>query len=226
MEKSGWSKQAKEKWNDRAAYWHANSVDMWDNGSRKDIVPFFQQYVEGRKKVCDLGCGDGYGAYKLAKAGYNVTGVDLSEKMIEIAKENENANLHFIQGDLSSLPFDSGEFDAALAVNSLEWTESPLKVLNEIKRVVKKNGYACIAILGPTAAPRTNSYPRLIGEKVIMNTMMPWEFQKLAEDNGWKAVDQLHVYKREAKNGLVESLPDPLKQSLTFLTAFMLERQS
>ena len=34
-----------------------------------------------------------------------------------------------------------------MAINSLEWTEEPLRALNEIKRVLKKDGYACIAIL-------------------------------------------------------------------------------
>ena len=41
-----------------------------------------------------------------------------------------------------------------MAINSLEWTEEPLRALNEIKRVLKSDGYACIAILGPTAKPR------------------------------------------------------------------------
>ena len=41
-----------------------------------------------------------------------------------------------------------------MAINSLEWTEEPLRALNEIKRVLKKDGYACIAILYDSKATR------------------------------------------------------------------------
>ena len=37
--------------------------------------------------VLDVGCGDGYGTYKLSRAGYKAVGVDLSEVMIQKGKE-------------------------------------------------------------------------------------------------------------------------------------------
>ena len=45
-----------------------------------------------------------------------------------------------------------------MAINSLEWTEEPLRALNEIKRVLKKDGYACIAIL----CNRQQSHERIV----------------------------------------------------------------
>ena len=100
-------------------------------------------------QVLDVGCGDGYGTYKLSRAGYKAVGVDLSEVMIQKGKERgEGSNLSFIKGDLSALPFENEQFESIMAINSLEWTEEPLRALNEIKRVLKKDGYACIAILG------------------------------------------------------------------------------
>lgn len=199
---------------------------MWDKGSRKEIVPFFQNYIEIGSSVCDLGCGDGYGSYKLAQSGYSVLGIDISSDMIEKAKIQRNApNLTFQKGDIANTHLENESFDAVMAINSLEWTESPLQVLFEINRIIKPSGYACVGILGPTAMPRTNSYRRLYGEEVICNTMMPWELEQLASENGWEKMDELHVYKRGADKLDLHNISNELKQALTFMSVFLLKRK-
>ncbi|MBM7647921.1 ubiquinone/menaquinone biosynthesis C-methylase UbiE [Bacillus ectoiniformans] len=222
MKQTEWNETTKVKWDEKAADWHAKSINMWEEGSRKDICSFVEKHVEASSYVADLGCGDGYGAYKLAERGFRVTGVDLSEKMVELASKNQHECLAFRQGDLQDLPFQAGELDAIMAINSLEWTEKPSDVLEEIKRVLKPSGKACVAILGPTAGPRANSYGRLSGEPVIMNTMMPWEFKQLANQSGFETIDELYVYKSGVSDDLTASLPKELKQALTFITVFML----
>ena len=76
-----WHKEAQIKWDESAKNWAANSKEMWDGGSRKTIIPFFVEHIP-LGKVVDLGCGDGYGSLKLARAGFQVIGLDLSQKMI------------------------------------------------------------------------------------------------------------------------------------------------
>ncbi|AJH17263.1 class I SAM-dependent methyltransferase [Bacillus mycoides] len=224
MAKFNWHESAEKKWDNDAEFWNQNSQEMWDSGSRSTIIPFFEQYVEKEVQVLDVGCGDGYGTYKLSLTGYKAVGVDLSEVMIQKGKERgEDPNLSFIKGDLSSLPFENEKFEAIMAINSLEWTEEPLRALNEIKRVLKKDGYACITILGPTAKPRENSYPRLYGKDVVCNTMMPWEFEQLAKEQGFEVVDGTGVYKRGVNEKMLGQLPTELQQALTFLWVFMLK---
>ncbi|MEH6891927.1 class I SAM-dependent methyltransferase [Bacillus sp. JJ864] len=226
MTKFNWHEAAQQKWDDNADFWNQNSQEMWDNGSRSTIIPFFQKYIRSGETVLDVGCGDGYGTYKLSKAGYKACGVDLSEQMIEKGKKRgEHSHLSFIVGDLTSLPFQDEEFASVLAVNSLEWTEAPLQALQEIKRVLRKEGYACIAILGPTAKPRENSYPRLYGKNVVCNTMMPWEFQKLAQEQGLYLIDGMGVYKRGVNEKMIGQLPLELQQSLTFMWVFMFQKK-
>lgn len=65
-----WSKESERLWDERAGFWSSRSQEMWESGSRKDILPFFLTHVEKFADVCDLGCGDGYGTYKLTSAGY------------------------------------------------------------------------------------------------------------------------------------------------------------
>ena len=70
--------------------------------------------------MLDVGCGDGYGTYKLSRTGYKAVGVDISEVMIQKGRSAENTDLSFIKGDLSSLPFENEQFEAIMAINSLE----------------------------------------------------------------------------------------------------------
>lgn len=219
-----WVHKSEREWNGRAEDWHSRSEEMWESGSRKDILPLLKKHLNNGDKICDLGCGDGYASFQLAKEGFHVTGVDVSGNMIEKAKKRaEELPLTFIKEDISVLPFLDGTFDAVMAINSLEWTENPFKVLNEIKRVLKKDGLLCIAILGPTAMPRMNSYRRLLGEKVICNTMMPWEMEKIAEEIGLTMIEELGVMKREAENLPISFLSRDLKQALSFLWVYLLK---
>ena len=226
MSTFNWSAEAEKLWDENSESWNAKSAAMWEEGSRKDIISFFEKHIKKGSAVCDLGCGDGYGSYKLALAGYKVIGIDVSEEMIHKAEKlNEKTGAVFKKEDISDLTLEENALDAVLAINSLEWTESPLDVLKEIRRTVKPGGRACIGILGPTAAPRANSYRRLYKEKVICNTMMPWEFERLAKENGWSKIDELGVYKKASDQLSKGSLTDELKQSLSFMWIFMLENR-
>ncbi|MGM9922845.1 MAG: class I SAM-dependent methyltransferase [Bacillus sp. (in: firmicutes)] len=223
-----WHEQAEAKWDSFARNWASNSREMWETGSRKDIMPFLSKHVAKGSRVCDLGCGDGYGSMKLLSQGYRAVGLDLSNEMIETAKSRlQGEDVRFIQGDIAELPFANGEFDAIMAINSIEWTENPLEALHEMKRVVREGGLACLGILGPTAGPRkAHSFHRLYGEKVIMNSMLPWEFERIAVENGWKLIDEFWVEKKEAKRHIMPPMPKELQQSVSFMWLFMLQKEA
>ncbi len=61
-------------------------------------------YISKDSVVLDLGCGAGNNATYLSKMGYNVTGMDLSDNMITIAK-NKKSDAKFIKGDVRKLNF-------------------------------------------------------------------------------------------------------------------------
>jgi ubiquinone/menaquinone biosynthesis C-methylase UbiE len=219
-----WHKEAEKQWNDRAEMWSSKSREMWDEGSRCTIIPFLKKHIQSGS-IADLGCGDGYGSYRLYQEGFKVIGLDLSTDMVERANARiKEEGISFVQGDLTDLPFEKEAFDAAMAINSLEWTEVPYKGLEEMKRILKPGGRLCIGLLGPTAMPRINSYRRLYGEEVICNTMMPWELQKMAEETGWTCVDGQGVYKRGIEESHLSSLDEELKQALTFMWIFIFEK--
>ncbi|WP_164214582.1 class I SAM-dependent methyltransferase [Virgibacillus sp. YIM 98842] len=220
-----WEGEAELKWDNQAESWSSRSRHMWEKGSRMDVIPFLEDNLPKGSKILDIGCADGYGSLKLAKAGYHVIGTDISGEMIRRAKDQATpGQATFIKGDVNDLPFGDREFDGIMAINVLEWTADPAKALKEIFRVVKENGLLCIGLLGPTAGPRMNSYPRLQGKNAICNTMMPWEFEKLAFEMGLEYVDGYGVYKKGVKENQYKDLPRELRQALTFLWVFMLRK--
>ncbi|WP_335869630.1 class I SAM-dependent methyltransferase [Bacillus sp. 2205SS5-2] len=220
-----WHDKAKSKWDDTADSWHSRTTSMWEKGSRKDIIPFFTKHISAESHVVDLGCGDGYGSYLLYKNGYSVVGMDLSDQMVSLAKKNETEGLSFLQGDLAALPFQNYQFNAAMAINSLEWTKDPLHSLREIHRILHPDGSLLLGILGPTAHPRSNSLPRLRGEEVICNTMMPWECKQLAEEEGFTLKGEAWVWKESVPKQVREmDMPAELKQALTFMTLLLFQK--
>ncbi|WP_110927738.1 class I SAM-dependent methyltransferase [Bacillus massiliglaciei] len=222
-----WTVSAQGKWDEMAEHWADNSRNMWESGSRKEIIPFLETYLPPEIELADLGCGDGYGSWKLAKQGYKVTGIDFSKDMIELAKEKamdpEISELNFLAGNLMELPFEANMFDAALAVNSLEWTEVPVRALAEMERIVKPGGFICIGLLGPTAAPRMHAFRRLFGDKVIMNTMQAWELKKLADTMGWKLKGEKGVPKRGMNFAELGHFSEELKMAVSFMWLFVFQ---
>ncbi|NDI36895.1 class I SAM-dependent methyltransferase [Chengkuizengella sediminis] len=218
-----WHEQAQHIWGQKANDWNESSQNMWEEGSRKTIIPFLKKYMTKGSYIADIGCGDGYGSYKLMRENYRVIGMDISREMIEIAnKRSIDDQLTFLQADAVKLPFAKYTFDGVMSINCIEWTENPRETLLEFQRVLKPNGMLCIGILGPTAHPRQHSFSRLYGENVICNTMMPWEFGRLAQESGWEILDGHGVYKKGVKEELIKGLSSELKQSLTFMWVFIL----
>lgn len=226
METFDWKSESEKQWDGMASNWNSRSRGMWETGSRKDIIPFMKRFVSPGSYVCDLGCGDGVGSEKLAEAGYVVTGIDLSDEMLERARQNpRNQETTFRKANLSDCGSPDQTFDAVMAINSIEWTNSPYDSLNEMARIVKRDGFACIGILGPTAGPRSNSFRRLYGEKVLCNTIMPWELERLTLEIGWKKAGEFGVYKKAAEQLSLGSLPVELQQSLSFMWVFMFKNR-
>lgn len=98
-------------------------------------------------KIIDIGCGTGRHAIELAKRGYNVAGVDLSEDQIKRAKEKAQeagVTIDFQIQDARSLAFD-GEFDLAIMLceggfSLMETDEMNFEILKNATKALKEKG--------------------------------------------------------------------------------------
>jgi ubiquinone/menaquinone biosynthesis C-methylase UbiE len=100
-------------------------------------------------EVLDLGTGTGNAAHLAARAGANVTAVDPSQRLLEVARERVGQGT-FIQATAEDLPFDAGSFDRILSLFAVIFTEQPHRAALEILRVLKPTGKALITAWEPT----------------------------------------------------------------------------
>ncbi len=100
-----------------------------------------QHFKEKKCNVLDMGCGAGFLSNTLAQKGFQVTGIDLSEGSLSVARENDTTGTVCYQhADANALPFKAAQFDIACAMDVLEHVESPLQLITEAARVLKSGG--------------------------------------------------------------------------------------
>jgi SAM-dependent methyltransferase len=117
------------------------------NKDSKLVLKLFKKYVKPDSRVLDAGCAAGRDTNILFQNGYTVTGIDLSTKLLAIAKRNY-PSLPFFKRDVRSTQFDDASFDAvwSLAVLHHLDTDDIKKTLSETKRILKPNGYVLISV--------------------------------------------------------------------------------
>ena len=98
------------------------------------------------EKILDLGCGTGMFLSELVEHGRLVVGVDVSPKMLKIAKKRAvGANL--ILADADHLPFTNGCFDAVVSITLLQNMPDPSATTKEIARITKSGGMVILTTL-------------------------------------------------------------------------------
>lgn len=114
------------------------------------IVKLFKK--NGVKKILDLGCGSGRHMVYLAKHGFEIYGIDIAPKGIEITKdwlrkEQLKANLK-IGNVYKKLPYPNNFFDALVSTQILHHNRirNIRKLIKEIERIIKPGGLIFITV--------------------------------------------------------------------------------
>lgn len=135
-------------------------------------------------RILDVATGTGDLAIKLARAttADEVTGIDLSEKMLEVGRRKVvKAGLEhcvtFVQGDCLSLPFGNETFDCITVAYGVRNFERLLDGYREMVRVLKPGGMLCVVELstprGRFVRPLYNFYTR---------KLIPWLGRLISKD--------------------------------------------
>ncbi len=121
---------------------YVDYYDLFNRGKdyRKEcdfLEQIFKKLGKNIKTILDLGCGTGLHDKELALRGYNITGLDLSEEMINLAKKR-NPNSKFIVGSMSN--FELGDkFDAVICMFSALGYLTENKQLGGFFNCIKKH---------------------------------------------------------------------------------------
>ena len=148
----------------RAAWNHA--ADAWDDfvESGKD---YYRHEIHGPallavcepldgQRVLDLGCGQGYFTRQLARHGAQAVGIDISEELLDYARQHEadeqlGTHYHLMNAADAHLHFAPGSFDLVTACFSLHDMADPAAVLSSTCAVLKANGRMAFAIPHPAS---------------------------------------------------------------------------
>jgi 2-polyprenyl-6-hydroxyphenyl methylase/3-demethylubiquinone-9 3-methyltransferase len=103
--------------------------------------PWIAGKIGTKSKVLDIGCGAGFLTNFLAELGHEVSGVDLSQQSLELAKEKDTTkSVSYQAADATQLPFDATTFDVVCAMDLLEHVPDPKAVIAEASRVLRPGG--------------------------------------------------------------------------------------
>ena len=132
-------------------------ASAYAKATRMAIESYYRQVAEKiaahleNGTLLDLGTGPGYLPIEIARKSseIQITGVDLSRKLIHMARTNASTagladRLNFQMGNAAALDFEDSSFDMVISTGMLHSIKEPAKVLQEIYRVLKAGREAWI----------------------------------------------------------------------------------
>lgn len=133
----------------------------------RELLDRFAERTRDSGPVCDLGCGPGHLARYLSERGVDTFGLDLSPKMVELARQL-NPNVVFKQGNMLTLDLDDDSLGGIAAFYSIIHIprDQVTRVLSELRRVLKTGGLLLVAF---HHGEEILHLEELWGEKVSMN---------------------------------------------------------
>ena len=130
----------------------------WDTGiSPPELIEFIEQHQPGR--AIDIGCGTGTNVITLAKAGWQVTGIDFAQRAIKLARQKlKKAGIQAAVSvnDATKLSGVSGPFDLALDIGCFHSISQAgrEKYLDQLNGILAPNGFwLWYGFLHPGTAP-------------------------------------------------------------------------
>ena len=163
-----------------------------------------RKFVRG-PDIVDIGTGTGRAALPLAAAGYNLTGIDSSQAMLdEVRRLAGQSPLTLKTGDLFALPCDDQSFDCAVALNVLVHFASWRESLREWQRVVRPGGRIIFDVHSLDHVTAAYGKDRSRWPTALRNTEDPGNFQHFMAR---MAVDELVEFANSADLSIAAVVP-------------------
>jgi SAM-dependent methyltransferase len=116
-------------------------VELMTTPPAAKLVKFAQ--VQPGQRMLDVACGTGVVAVTAARLGAKVSGLDLTPKLLERARENAriaNVEIDFVEGDAEALPYPDNSFDVVLSQFGHMFAPRPAVAVKEMLRALKSGG--------------------------------------------------------------------------------------
>ena len=127
--------------------WYSPAIgSMYDRLEKRAFDRFIGNH-NGGKQLLEIGCGTGHWSKYFSEKEFEVTGIDISEKMIKTANKKNIPHCRFQVADGRSLSFFDNSFDVAAAITTLEFSENAESIISEMARCVKPKGKLFFGVL-------------------------------------------------------------------------------
>lgn len=179
----------KDTWEEIAEDYHRHRTSGTSMNELIEI-PAMKKLVGGVSGLTVLDAGCGYGHYAIwakRQGAKKVIGMDISEKMIEMAREKtkeKKAEVDFIQGDLFNLnQFKDGYFDLIMSSIVVSYFGDLVKYFSEFARVLKRKGIFVFSEVHPMRT--AGKFVAVKKKKVLqVSNYMPAHFEK--DEGHWR----------------------------------------
>lgn len=174
-------------------------------------------FINENSKVLEIGCTNGFSSLEINKlTNCNVVGIDINQNSIKNANERIIKNglnpskISFEQGNAENLRFENDEFDLIICGNAMSFVSNKSKAIEELKRVLKPNGFISIVPIWYIVNP-----DKEIISKV--NKELGFEIDCTFENN-WSVYDKWGLELYYKKNyGFVKRTEEDIKKYATNL---------
>lgn len=142
-------------------------------------------------RVLDAGCGTGIPVARwLVARGYEVTGIDLSEKMLRLARKNV-PTAYFLKMDMTNLDFEADSFDGLVAMYSVIHVPRRIhaRLFKEFHRILHPNGVMLVS-LGSSGWQGTGDFH---GVKMFWSHFGPKQSERLIKLAGFRILSGRYV---------------------------------
>ena len=132
------------------ADWYDSLLTSKDSFQNKVILPNLLRLMEIKsgEKILDVGCGTGFFAAEFSKAGAKVSGIDVGEELLVIARKNA-PKAEFKSASAEALPFGNEIFDKVVFVLALQNMADMKKAVSEAARTLKSGGKIFLVLNHP-----------------------------------------------------------------------------
>lgn len=166
--------------------------------NRSNYLDDFLKYVPKKGKILDIGCGVGVDSSYIKSKGYIPTGIDISKKMLEIAKK-KNPQVDFRLGDMRKLNFKNDSYNGIIASYSLIHIpkNEVSGIISNLYKILKKGGIIYLGLQSGKSCEIFIDEPFKHGESLFLNIMSLKEIKVILEKEGFKIV----FYKKRNSKG-------------------------
>ncbi|MFB9995577.1 malonyl-ACP O-methyltransferase BioC [Providencia rustigianii] len=168
-----------------------DSLANYQQNTGSQLLRLLDQYANPASlstchHILDAGCGTGFFSQIMQQRGDQVTALDLSVGMLNVAKSKQSAN-DYVCADMDALPFDNASFDGVFSNLAIQWCDDLQHALGELYRVTKPGGMIGFTTLAENSlgelsqawkvlddTPHVN---RFLAYPQITKSCLPWRHQ-------------------------------------------------